>query len=824
MRYSSSKEYVNSHSTSPFVNSYSASPFVNSYRASPFVNSYSASPSVNPYSVPPAASSSYPSVAAISGLHYKKDGSLDMRYNSSRECVNSYSASPSVNPYSVPPAASSSYPSVAAISGLHNKKDGSLDMRYNSSREYANSYSASPSVNSYSKPPAASPSYPSVDTMSFLHYKKDGTHDMRYASSKKAATAASSIASQERHYKKDGTLDMRYASSKKAAAAASSIASQERHYKKDGTLDMRYASSKKLVTASPEASQELHYKKDGTLDRRYASSKKVVTASPEASQELHYKKDGTLDRRYASSKKVVTASPEASQELHYKKDGTLDRRYASSKKVVTASPEASQELHYKKDGTLDKRYASSKKVAAASPASNLESKMKKLDIGESIPSNIPVTKKGFPDMRNKKAKQWVQQQAAQWTKPELPSWVPKKKDGAIDSKAAVAIAFMAACPQQQDQGLFSSLWQYMTQAGVENPRERYYAQKQADERFRIAVEQERQSVVDIPRELPPIPMTEDLKHTLGDLDNSEFSSLIPDNVPIIDYKDLIIDDSNELGRGSFGVVMKGEWNGMDVAVKELHLKKLTKQEQKGFAKEIRILALLGKHRNIVQLYGYCLEPPALVMEYVQLGNLNYLLHYCEDEDIEAKMTDGRIKKRLLVGIANGMVQLHATGIIHGDLKPPNILVTDDYTAKIADFGLARLRAKTSASVSSRVLEAASEDEVPAACGTAAYMAPELLDGGKRSNEKTDVYSFGVLLNEVVQEQEPYYECLMDFHGKGPNAVVMHAKEGHRPMILKKTPEAIKTLIQACWAPDSRRRPLFGVIVGMLMPLKFPNSF
>ena len=407
---------------------------------------------------------------------------------------------------------------------------------------------------------------------------------------------------------------------------------------------------------------------------------------------------------------------------------------------------------------------------------------------------------------------------------ELPSWVPKKKDGAIDSKAAVAIAFMAACPQQQDQGLFSSIWQYMTQAGVENPRERYYAQKQADERFRIAVEQERQSVVDIPRELPPIPLTEDLKHMLGDLDNSEFSSSIPDNVPIIDCKDLIIDDSNELGRGSFGVVMKGEWNGMDVAVKVLHLKKLTKQEQKDFVKEIRILALLGKHQNIVQLYGYCLEPPALVIEYVQLGNLNYLLHYCEDEDIEAKMTDGRIKKRLLVGVANGMVQLHATGIIHGDLKPQNILVTDDYTAKIADFGLARLHAKTSASVSSRVLEVASEDEVPAACGTAAYMAPELLDGGKRSNEKTDVYSFGVLLNEVVQEQEPYYECLMDFHGKGPNAAVMRAKEGHRPMMLKKTPEAIKTLIQACWAPDATRRPLFGVIVGMLMPLKFPDSF
>ena len=140
---------------------------------------------------------------------------------------------------------------------------------------------------------------------------------------------------------------------------------------------------------------------------------------------------------------------------------------------------------------------------------------------------------------------------------------------------------------------------------VENSNERYYAEKQArDEGFRIAVDNERRLEVAIPPELPPIPMTEELKRTfnLGDLDNSEFSSSIPDDVHIIDYKDLTIDNSIEpLGKGAFGVVKKGQWNGIDVAIKELHLKNFTKQEQKDFEKEIRILVLLGDHRSFPRL-------------------------------------------------------------------------------------------------------------------------------------------------------------------------------------------------------------------------------
>jgi serine/threonine protein kinase len=101
---------------------------------------------------------------------------------------------------------------------------------------------------------------------------------------------------------------------------------------------------------------------------------------------------------------------------------------------------------------------------------------------------------------------------------------------------------------------------------------------------------------------------------------------------------------------------------------------LNRKEKISFVKEIEIMSNLGEHRNFVYLYGYTLEPSCLVMEYVQLGSLSYLLHYCEDSQIEAKITDGRIKKKISLGILLGMIQLHLVYIVHGDLKPQNIFI------------------------------------------------------------------------------------------------------------------------------------------------------
>ena len=274
-----------------------------------------------------------------------------------------------------------------------------------------------------------------------------------------------------------------------------------------------------------------------------------------------------------------------------------------------------------------------------------------------------------------------------------------------------------------------------------------------------------------------------------------------------------------VGHGSFGVVSKGRWKEKDIAVKCIRVvNKLTRDDQKAFLKELNIHASLNKHENIVHLHAYCLEPLALVMEYVQLGTLCHLLHGDNlSEMIVAKMNNGIIKKAILTGIVQGMVLLHTNQIIHGDLKSQNILITGEYTAKICDFGLARLRAQASTS-----LNAADNGGV---CGTPAYMAPELLESGKCTNEKTDIYSFGILLNEIVQKKQPYYhEYSKNFKGKGIYVATMHAKAGYRPEVTRMTPRDVKDLIEACWAQDPTWRPLFDVIAKRLVSLVIPNSF
>ncbi|CAF1405672.1 unnamed protein product [Adineta ricciae] len=670
------------------------------------------------------------------------------------------------------------------------------------------------------------------------------------------------------HYRKDGGLDMRYSSSRAAMSSGFSMgasgfsggghfspmnygsnASSGLHYKKDGGLDMRYSSSRIAsafatpLSSRPPTSSELHYKKDGTMDMRYSSSRVASTstaASPISRQPvssgLHYKKDGGLDMRYSSSR-VASASlapsssrPPTSSELHYKKDGTMDMRYNSSK-AATSSIQSnnSSKHHYKKDGSLDMRYSSSRNTITNN--------------NHEIPKYIPVTKTGIPDMRTTAAKDWVKQQAQNDTG-EIPSWIPKTKDGSFDISKAITQEYLK--------------WKDTTSKDY-SPDQRldYYSKKLADMLFQNLVENAREDQVDMPQ-YEMLPNTDDIQHQLcsrpnnscplrqnyrddesddDDDDNNNYSfrsarshrnincdirSEVSELIPVINYEDLNIDFENPLGRGSFGTVYKGRWKYQIVAIKQLHLNRLSRQEKKSFVKEIKIMSSLGKHRNLVDLHGYTLEPLCLIMEYVQLGSLSYLLHYCEDPQIEAKITDGRIKKKIILGIVLGMIQLHKVEIVHGDLKPQNILITEDYTAKITDFGFATLRGKTSSSIASSKIA----DEQSQICGTAGYMAPELLSTSSPPEYSSDVYSFGIMFNEILQEEEPYADQFQNFAGRGPFGAVNHAKLGNRPRISGKTPIFLKHFIQKCWHQNPRNRPDFEQIFHDLKPsaVEIPHSF
>jgi tRNA A-37 threonylcarbamoyl transferase component Bud32 len=452
-------------------------------------------------------------------------------------------------------------------------------------------------------------------------------------------------------------------------------------------------------------------------------------------------------------------------------------------------------------------------------------------------------------MRKTAAKQWVREQAQSGME-DIPSWIPKTKDGSPDTSKAITQEYFK--------------WKNGPSTNyVPDQRLAYYYQKLEDLLFRNCVENARNDPVEMP-EYEMLPETSEIERQLSSRpmrcsnrqyddetpehettsersdtqpryssqtmrssttkhdDEFNIRSEIPDSVPLLDYKDLNINADDKLGQGSFGIVYKGKWNDQIVAIKQLHLNRFTRQEKISFVKEIKIMSTLGEHSNLVSLFGYTLEPPCLVMEYVELGSLSYLLHYCEDPEIEAKITDGRIKKKLILGTLLGMIQLHAVSIVHGDLKPQNVLVSKDYTAKVTDFGFATFRGKTSSSIASSVLS----DDGATVGGTAAYMAPELLNSSNPPEYSSDVYSFAVLLNEVIQEEEPYTGQFHNFLGRGPFAAVNHARLGNRPRISSRTPTFFENFIKKCWNQNYRNRPTFQQIFNDLQPSRvtFPDSF
>ncbi|KAF3525769.1 hypothetical protein F2Q69_00050887, partial [Brassica cretica] len=192
---------------------------------------------------------------------------------------------------------------------------------------------------------------------------------------------------------------------------------------------------------------------------------------------------------------------------------------------------------------------------------------------------------------------------------------------------------------------------------------------------------------------------------------------------------------NELGQGGFGIVYKGMLDGQEVAVKRLS--KTSLQGIDEFMNEVRLIARL-QHINLVRILGCCIEADEkiLIYEYLENSSLDYFLFG------KKRSSNLNWKDRFAItnGVARGLLYLHQDSrfrIIHRDLKPGNILLDKYMIPKISDFGMARIFAR---------------DETQArtdnAVGTYGYMSPEYAMDGVIS-EKTDVFSFGVIVLEIV---------------------------------------------------------------------------
>ncbi|XAR52801.1 Non-specific serine/threonine protein kinase [Bertholletia excelsa] len=274
---------------------------------------------------------------------------------------------------------------------------------------------------------------------------------------------------------------------------------------------------------------------------------------------------------------------------------------------------------------------------------------------------------------------------------------------------------------------------------------------------------------------------------------------------------------NVIGEGGYGVVYRGRLvNGTDVAVKKL-LNNLG-QAEKEFRVEVEAIGHV-RHKNLVRLLGYCIEGVhrMLVYEYVNNGNLEQWLHGAMQH--HGTLTwEARMK--VLLGTAKALAYLHEAiepKVVHRDIKSSNILIDDEFNAKVSDFGLAKLLDSGESHITTRVM------------GTFGYVAPEYANTGLL-NEKSDIYSFGVLLLEAVTGRDP-----VDY-GRPANEVNLvewlkmmvgnrRAEEVVDPILeVRPTTRGLKRALLValrCVDPDSEKRPKMSQVVQMLEADEFP---
>ncbi|CAM0902812.1 unnamed protein product [Alopecurus aequalis] len=199
--------------------------------------------------------------------------------------------------------------------------------------------------------------------------------------------------------------------------------------------------------------------------------------------------------------------------------------------------------------------------------------------------------------------------------------------------------------------------------------------------------------------------------------------------------------NNLLGQGGYGSVYKGKLSdGRFVAVKQLS--EASHQGKKEFATEIETISRV-QHRNLVKLYGCCLEgnKPLLVYEYLENGSLDHALFGKGRSHL-----DWPTRFEICLGIARGLAYLHEESsirVVHRDIKASNVLLDANLNPKISDFGLAKLYDDQETHVSTKV------------AGTFGYLAPEYAMRGHMT-EKVDVFAFGVVVLETLAGRPNYY--------------------------------------------------------------------
>ncbi|XP_076943499.1 putative serine/threonine-protein kinase At1g01540 [Bidens hawaiensis] len=276
-------------------------------------------------------------------------------------------------------------------------------------------------------------------------------------------------------------------------------------------------------------------------------------------------------------------------------------------------------------------------------------------------------------------------------------------------------------------------------------------------------------------------------------------------------------DENVIGEGGYGIVYSGVLaDDTMVAVKNLLNNR--GQAEKEFKVEVEAIGRV-RHKNLVRLLGYCAEGAQriLVYEYVNNGNLEQWLH--GDVGPISPLT-WEIRMNIVLGTAKGLTYLHEglePKVVHRDIKSSNILLNRQWHPKVSDFGLAKLLGSEKSYVTTRVM------------GTFGYVAPEYASTGML-NERSDVYSFGILIMEIISGRNP-----VDY-SRPPEEVnlvdwlkTMVTNRNAEGVLDPKLPEkpssrALKRALLValrCVDPSAQKRPKMGHVIHMLEAEDFP---
>ena len=243
----------------------------------------------------------------------------------------------------------------------------------------------------------------------------------------------------------------------------------------------------------------------------------------------------------------------------------------------------------------------------------------------------------------------------------------------------------------------------------------------------------------------------------------------------------------KIGKGAFGEVWLANdlRTGKSVAVKELYTKNITDRELFAFLREVKILAQL-RERFVLPFVGFTCDPPyAVITEFMPNGRLSEYV----DRRLRQASISGTHKTIIAVSLAWALLALGVHHVVHRDFKCQNILMDSRWLPNLSDFGVARIVPK--------------DRRMSSGTGTITIMAPEVLRKGTPYGLECDVYSYGVVLYEMLDGHRAWKGYTKE---QIKEMVTMNCKRPEFQTRKSKLPKGLVDLINDCWAEDPAQRP------------------